>query len=152
MKGNGKIHLNKAVRRVCAFLAFALLVSFAVYVINRTLMPKYVFGTHGNPMTSTYLGFYEMEEDTVDVLLLGSSQMGAGLNPQDIYDEAGIRSYNLASNNQPLWVSYYWLREALNYQSPKVVVLDCYMLFFDQNIEEDQVRQALDYMKPGLVK
>jgi hypothetical protein len=88
----------------------------------------------------------------VDVLFLGSSQTAAGFNPQNLYDSFGIRSYNLGSNHQSLWASYYWLREALGRQSPKVVVLDCYELFLDNRKDEGDARLALDDMRWGKVK
>ena len=45
-----------------------------------------------------------------------------------------------------------WLLEALQYQSPSVVVLDCYMLFIDRTENEASARQALDWMKNDKVK
>ncbi|MDO4261574.1 MAG: hypothetical protein Q4C82_05805 [Eubacteriales bacterium] len=144
MAGKKKIGI---VVKVFIFLALLLLM---VYGINRTLTPKYLY--RNGRSTNTYAGFYEMEPETVDVLLLGSSHTQCALNPQDIYDETEIRSYNLASSSQPMWISYYWLKEALQYQSPKVVILDCYMLFLELEENESAARIALNDMKNGSVK
>lgn len=133
-----------------AFL-FSCLMGLMIYGINRTLTPKYRHSSI-NPLTETFRGFYRMERDTVDVLFLGSSQTAAGFNPQNLYDEFGIRSYNLGSNHQSLWLSYYWLKEALRYQSPRAVVLDCYELYIDGRKEEGNARLALDDMRWGAVK
>ena len=81
------------------------------------------------PTTLSYLNFYEMEEDTIDVLFMGSSLAATSYIPQELYDRYGITSYNLASEKQSPVISYYWLKEALRYQSPKVLILDCYYLF-----------------------
>lgn len=51
-----------------------------------------------------------------------------------------------------MWASYYWLREVLGRQSPKVVVLDCYELFLDNRKDEGDARLALDDMRWGKVK
>lgn len=133
-----------------AFL-FICLLGIMVYGVNRTLTPKYRYSST-NPLTETYRGFYRMERDTVDVLFLGSSQTAAGFNPQNLYDGFGIRSYNLGSNHQSLWLSYYWLKEALRYQSPGAVVLDCYELYVDGTKAEGNARLALDDMRWGTVK
>lgn len=108
------------------------------------------------PTTLSYLNFYEMEEDTIDVLFLGSSLAATSYIPQELYDRYGITSYNLASEKQSPVVSYYWLKEALRYQSPKVLILDCYYFFQTSgsaiNTTEISVRRALDYMKWSPVK
>ena len=59
---------------------------------------------------------------------------------------------NLGSNSQSLWTSYYWLKEALHYQSPKVVILDTYSLFHDERYNESSHRLAFDDMRWGTVK
>lgn len=130
---------------------FLCLLGMMVYGINRTLANKYRYNT-SNPLTETYQGFYKMKRNTIDVLFLGSSHTATGFSPQELYNEFGIRSYNLGSNSQSLWASYYWLKEALQYQSPQAVVLDCYMLYIEGKENETASRQALDEMKWGTVK
>lgn len=123
----------------------------AVWAVNRTLTQKYGY-YNSNPLDKTFSGFYDMDPGSVDVLFFGSSHMGSGINPQELYDNFGIRGYNLGSNSQPMWISYYWLLEALQYQSPKAVVLDCYTLYIDGTEHESAARQALDSMRSGAVK
>lgn len=130
---------------------FLSLLAMAVYALNRTLTPKYRYSST-NPLTETYRGFYRMEQDTIDIIFLGSSQAAAGFNPQDLYNGFGMESYNLGSNHQSLWASYYWLKEALRYQSPRVAVLDCYELFRDCRKDEGGTRLVFDDMRWGMVK
>ncbi len=132
-------------------IVFLSLLAIVVYGVNRTLTPKYRYSST-NPLTETYRGFYRMERDTVDIVFLGSSQAASGFNPQDLYNGFGIRSYNLGSNRQSLWASYYWLKEALQYQSLKAAVLDCYELFQDCKKDEGGTRLAFDDMRWGPVK
>lgn len=65
-----------------------------------------------------------MQKDTVDVLFLGSSHGVTSFLPQELYNQYGITGYNLGCEQQGMVTSYYWLKEALRYQSPKAVVLD----------------------------
>lgn len=108
------------------------------------------------PTTLSYINFYEMENDTIDVLFLGSSLAATAYIPQEMYDHYGIRSYNLASEKQSPVVSYYWLKEALRYQSPKVLVMDCNYFFNTNdlilNSPEISIRRALDHMRWSPVK
>lgn len=148
--GKGQIWKKRAGFVLKAAVFFCLL-TVVVYGINRTLTPKYRYSST-NPLTETYRGFYRMEPDTVDIVFLGSSQAASGFNPQDLYNGFGLKSYNLGSNHQSLWASYYWLKEALEYQNLRVAVLDCYELFRDCRKDEGGTRLAFDDMRWGKVK
>lgn len=136
-------------------MALMLILTVCIMWTNRILLPKYT-SSDGWPTTSTFLKFYDLEQDSVDVLFLGSSHMAAAVNPIQLGEEFGIRAYNLSSEQQNLFVSYYWLKEALRFQKPKKVVLDCYFLerisFQPLNSEESFIRKSMDYMKWSVVK
>lgn len=136
--------------------AFICVLCFCLTFTYRLIVPKFFFDTTW-PTTSTYLGFYEMEENTVDVLFFGSSHAASFFLPQELYNGYGITSYNLGCEQQNLVTSYFWLKEALRYQQPKAVVLDCYMLFpysvmEPLNTAESCTRKAMDFMKWSSVK
>lgn len=138
------------------FLAFAVVLCVSVHFVWRVIVPKF-FADSSWPTTSAYLGFYEMEENTVDVLFFGSSHAASFFLPQELYNGYGITGYNLGCEQQNLVVSYFWLGEALRFQKPKAVVLDCYMLFpyistEPLNTAESCTRKAIDYMKWSFVK
>lgn len=96
--------------------------------------------------------FYKLEEDTVDLLCIGSSHVYYSINTCQLYDSRGIASYLLASPGQPVWLSYYFLEEALKTQSPQLVILDVCTMF---RTEKDFGRPSLPSlisMKPSRVK
>nr|MBQ8253391.1 hypothetical protein [Lachnospiraceae bacterium]MBQ8253829.1 hypothetical protein [Lachnospiraceae bacterium] len=137
-------------------ICFALITILLVGQVNYILMPKYYFDDNW-PVTTTYKGFYQMEENTVDVLFFGSSHGAAAFNPQVLYDMHGIRSYNLSCEQQTPLTAYYWLQEALRFQTPKVVILDTLMLYEYEhteplNCEESRTRKAFDAMKWSGIK
>jgi len=70
--------------------------------------------------------FYELEDNTVDVLILGSSRAFENFNTGTLWDEYGMASYVLGGSIQPMWNTYYYLKEALKTQSPKLIVLEGY--------------------------
>lgn len=138
-----------------ALIFFVTLIAI-LYNINKILMPKYLLEDIW-PTTATYKEFYALEDNSVDVFFLGSSNAAAGFIPQELYNNYGITSYNLGCEQQSMLVSYYWLKEALKSQSPQVVILDCLMFFpFGDtgtlNASEECMRKALDYMKFGETK
>ena len=87
---------------------FLILLAVSLGAVNRLLIPKYYYNSDW-PTTSTYLDFYNLDKDSVDVLFLGSSHCAAAFSPVELYREYGIRSYNLGCEQQNLLVSYYWL-------------------------------------------
>ena len=138
-------------------ILFLTILCFSLYFINMILRPKYTPQNSNWPSTTSYLQFYEMKENSVDVLFLGSSVTVNAFSPQEIYNNYGIRSYNLGSEQQSFFFSYYWLKEALRTQSPKVVVLDTRFLLslhpsVPLNMKEPMVRKCMDPMKWSSVK
>ena len=68
--------------------------------------------------------YYLQEEDTVDALLMGSSHIYCDVNTGVLWDEYGISAYDLGGAEQPYWNTYYFLKEAVKTQKPKVIVID----------------------------
>ena len=60
-------HLKKLLIKA---IIFVMLSSGTVLFLNQVLTPKYFYNNTW-PTTSTYLGFYKMERNTVDVLFFG---------------------------------------------------------------------------------
>jgi hypothetical protein len=102
------------------------------------------------PVTTRILeGFYDLEEDTVDVIFMGPSLIYNGISPLDIYEDTGIVSYNLATPAQEIELTYYLLKDALKMQSPKLVVLDINQLFKRINDGENYNTWSIDNMPYG---
>ena len=68
--------------------------------------------------------FYKEEKDSIDVLLCGPSSAYYGISPYGLWGEHGIVSWNIAIGGQPLPSTYYTIKQALNFQTPKVIVVD----------------------------
>ena len=101
-------------------IAFICLVAILLLLCNSVLRFKYDDGIRQME------GFYDQEENSVDVLILGSSHAFCSFVPELLWEKHGYSSYIMGSAVQPLWISYYYLEEALKTQSPKVIVLEAY--------------------------
>ncbi len=95
--------------------------------------------------------FYEQEENSIDVLLLGSSHAYQHIHTGLLYDEFGLASFHLSSGAQHLWTSYHHLKDALKTQKPDLVVLEGYMLAAtkDYRLEAWDVRNTFG-LRPSL--
>ncbi len=81
--------------------------------------------------------FYEQKEDTVDTLILGSSHAFEDINTGVFWEKYGIASYILAGSFQPMWNTYYYLKEALKTQEPELIVLEAYTTIIDSDYMDD---------------
>lgn len=118
---------RKIVKKVLATAVFGCLLVLVLYILNTTLQVKYEDGV------LSMQDFYQYPQDSIDVLMLGSSHLGSNIDPTQLYEEYGIASYNLWGSAQPTWNTYYYLKEALKHQKPKVVVLETYVVAQDND-------------------
>ncbi len=66
--------------------------------------------------------FLDCPEDH-DVLFIGDSLMVNGIFPMELWQDYGIASYNISSYGNTLPVSYWVMENALQYVTPKVMVI-----------------------------
>ena len=109
-----KKRLRFFVRAPLFLLIACLALMYTLYVLT----PKHDYGI------CSMVNLYRQKENTVDVLAIGTSMVYAGINTNVLWEEYGIAGYNLCSAEQPFWVSYYTLQEALKTQTPKLILLD----------------------------
>lgn len=109
-----KMLLGFWLRLVAFALILCVVLNYTVYVLT----PKNDYGI------CPIVNFYQQPEDSIDVLVIGTSCAYAGVNTNILFEEYGIAAYNLCGAELPYWVSYYYLQEALKTQRPKVILLD----------------------------
>ena len=90
-------------------------------------------------MTNKIGGFFNEAEHEFEVMFFGSSHAYAAVSPLAIWDETGVKSYVLATQQQPLWATCTYLEEALKSQSPALVVLEVNMATVDQESFDEGV-------------
>ena len=87
------------------------------------------------PLPPNATVIYYEKPYTIDVLFVGSSHVYNNINPNIIWQETGIASYDFASSAQSLWASYNYIIEAQKTQNPNLVVLDIFSAFNDFRFE-----------------
>ena len=123
-----------------------------------TLKEYPVAGENVNILISPYMlsdkqdGFYSEQKNSLDVVFIGSSNIHCNINPNVIWDQYGITSYDFSSDAQELGTSYYYLLEMFKTQSPKVVVIDVLDSGAQKTIETNQAHWAFDHIKNDIYK
>lgn len=118
--------MRKSIMRIACFI---LILCVVLGYVNKVFKIKDSGGI--DDLTT----FYELGNNTVDVLFLGSSHAFLHFNTGTLWDEYGIASYVLGGGVQPMWNTYYYLKEALKTQTPELIVLEGY-----------SIRWAADYI------
>lgn len=111
---------KKILGRIVQILVFCILLSSILWWLNSILVIKRPDGI------TTMQNLYAQEPNTCDILFLGSSHAGMNLDAEVFWSEYGYSTYALWGSAQPFWNSYFFLLEALETQSPRLVVLDTY--------------------------
>ena len=88
-------------------------------------------------MTLKVGGFYNEPKDSMDVMFFGSSHMYCSIDPALFQEETGLTSYVFATQSQPLWITYHYIREALKRQSPHTIFLEIHMASFLEEYEDE---------------
>ncbi|MDO4275487.1 MAG: hypothetical protein Q4D16_17605 [Eubacteriales bacterium] len=106
--------------------------SFRKIVISLVILLAFVFGLNSvsrymyeSVRNNIVFAREELEENkgTIDTLLLGTSLVHWGLDPEVIDEELGVKSFNLATSAQPLSGSYYLLKDQVKSNPIKTVFL-----------------------------
>ena len=109
--------LNKG--KECFFaLLFLVLTGLMINFASDVLRPTQT--SYG----STWSAFRAEPEDSLDVIYLGSSFAYCDFNPSLVYDASGLTGYVMAGGEQPLSITYWYLKQIFRTQSPSAVVLE----------------------------
>lgn len=139
--------MKNIIRYLIGIVSFVGIFICLFYIVDTTLKFKYEDGIL--PMED----LYEYPDNSVDVLLLGSSHVGVNIDTVKLNTEYGIAAYNLWGSVQPTWNSYFYLKEALKTQKPKLVVLEGFLTSQEyEYMDYSRIIKNTLGMKPSLNK
>lgn len=97
-------------------------------------------------------GFYQEPTNSIEVLMIGNSDLYRGISTMKLWEQYGIASYNMGSAMQTPWTGYYMLKEAYQYQFPKLVIIEVDSVFEKKDRSEPNLRKTYDSMRWGKTK
>lgn len=126
---------------------FAALFVMTIYLCVSILSIK---SQHGVNQSA---GMYWQPRQTIDVVMMGTSHVHCGINTGLLWEKYGIASYDYSCAEQPLWITYHYLKELYKYQTPKVIVLDVYApARFKEDYQYDWMAENVQGMRFSLNK
>jgi hypothetical protein len=123
-KVRGRVALKKQIRGCVKAVSFTLAVLLLLGGFSEIFRFKYGGGI------ANFDSFYELPDNSVDVLVLGSSHAFEDIHPAILYKDYGIAAYDLCGSIQPFWNTYHFLVEALKTQRPRLILLEAYCSTF----------------------
>ncbi|MDO4745712.1 MAG: hypothetical protein Q4B18_04065 [Bacillota bacterium] len=133
-----KIFDNKVVRAIGFIIIAALLLMYLnrVFTIGNSDSNKQIFN-----------GFYAEQEETIDVLYLGTSATNRYFIPPKAYNDAGIAGYNLATMGLPMLFVPDLIDEVEKTQSPQLYIIELRNVLKTKNeITDAHIRRVTDSM------
>ena len=97
-------------------------------------------------------GMYNEPKNTIDVVMLGNSDMYNGISPMYLWEKSGITSYHIGAPMQTTWTSYYLLKDFYKMQQPKLAIIDADYIFEEKDRSDPNRRKSFDCMKLNLNK
>ena len=92
-----------------------------------------------------FKAFYDLPDNSVDVVYIGSSAAREFYNASAGYFKEGIACYPLATSNQPVAAAEYLIRESLKSQSPQLFLIELRAVI-NKNIFDADIRKTTDSM------
>lgn len=107
-----------------SILNFIKAVIFLTILFLFFLFFTYLFRNNGEGQRGNILGYYEEEENSLDVVFVGASNVVRYWNPMRAYEQYGFTSRNYATVSMRAVTYLYALKDALRTQDPELVVME----------------------------
>ncbi len=139
--------MRKTLRWIFASAVFLAAAVFLFAHVSETLRRK------SGGLSDMVHMFYGIEDNTLDVVCMGSSHGYSSFQPNILWGEYGVTSCLMCSPRQTAATTYYLLREVLNHQKPRVLLLESYYFFYNKKYaDEGALRLCFDGVPMGPVK
>lgn len=95
-----------------------------------------------------FVNFYSLDQNSLDVMTFGSSHAGCTIDEVKLWKDDGIAGYSLTAGGQEIESTYFFIREALKTQKPKVIFVETSLV----NRSEGEKTGTLTYDLAGLYR
>ena len=118
--------MKRYVKEIIGAASALLILCIFIGIFSPIVTPKRF--THG----SMWDAFLQERKDSVDVMFFGSSLVYCDIIPAVIYREAGCAPYVMAGPEQIIPMTYYYVKEMYETQSPEIVFVEVTGMFFPE--------------------
>lgn len=143
----------KYLKKYLLFFLLLLFICIIAGAVVNSVADKYDARNPTQRITQYQLeDFYALPENSLDMLILGSSHAMCTYDPFLIEHAHGLSVYNLGTALQQPDTGYYLLKEVLKTQKPKYLVFDLYFKVFQNDKSAEQALTVLKEMRTSVNK
>ena len=121
---------------------FAQIMSFAIIFLVLIIAVSYMVRTNGD-VKDRFSGFYAEKNNTLDIVMIGSSPVFPYYAAPKLWGETGIAMYPLSSNVQRPVAMKYLVEETEKSQSPRLYIFEMRMF----TMEDEGLRENMAYTR-----
>ncbi len=99
-------------------------VAFLLIMCTVLLVLCDLFEHENSLLSRRYETFYDLEKNTVDGIIVGTSGIDRYWMSSKAYEDYGMTVYPLSTDSQPAWLITEIIDEALKYQNPEFIIID----------------------------
>lgn len=124
---------------ICSFiktLSFLLIFALLLEIISVTVFSKKAATQYQNSFSKS-CSFTTEPKNSIDIALIGSSNLYSGFIPAQLWDEYGYTSTVISTPKQTVQRSQAFLDELLKVQNPKLLVIETDMFYADVPLDND---------------
>lgn len=138
---------------------FKKLIGFTVIFILLNIVLNYVYELPAKEAIKNKIHKNDLKwadihehENSYDLIIIGASRAYTSFNPTILDSALTLNSYNMGTSAQDIAESYYTLKEILDYQKPKFVVLDLFFKSSDNEHDFYQIFSNASFFKSNKTK
>ena len=121
---------------------FAQILAFSIIFLVLIVAVSYMVRTNGD-VKDRFSGFYAEKNNTLDIVMIGSSPVFPYYAAPKLWGEAGVTMYPLSSNVQRPVAMKYLVEEAEKSQSPKLYIFEMRMF----TMQDEGLRDNMAYTR-----
>ena len=129
--------MKTLITRLLKILALVIAVSLFLFFVQ-----NYAFG-YVDQNTERLRRFYLEEEDSLDVVFMGASDINTAFAPALAYEKYGFTSYLYAFDANPGSLYKYQLKEILSKQNPQAIVIEINGFLYPGSYQSNEARLRL---------
>ena len=115
--------MKKIIKRCISCIILLALLVQSVWKVSEILKPIFIGDVYNAIDT-----FYEQPNDSIDVLVYGSSHAWKGFDAAELSNNFGINAWNYGGNWQNISTTELFLEDSLLSQSPKAVLIETFLV------------------------
>lgn len=137
---------KKIIRRAVKCVCFSAIFLLLLQLCSMVLVPRND-KAEDSTLGTVVRGYLGEPDDTLDVVMVGNSDLNNGIAPIELYNQFGIASFASGQPRQTPYTAWRRVKEALSRQNPRVLVLEVDAMYRNPNMHKNHWKMFWDKVR-----